>query len=353
MGDVLRLSGFLVNPLEIETHIQKLPGIAGCQTIAVPRPEGVRAVSFVILEAGAALDEAAIIAHCRRGLANYKVPLRVFADRRLPEHAVAQRPQDPACEAREARTAAAKSASVASHDDYHNCLLAMRRALRQRLELGPGDVAVDAAAEAAVGRGDDALAADQLGEAADALGHQLGMLDHVGGMAHHAGQDQPVVGQLGVLPHRPLVLVAHVAGLERIGAGVDRQHHVDDVAHGDVGRVRAVPAAPAEMEADAILRQAAQRMVQRLDLGHGELAILLGGRLGIDLVEVLGDRRIVDLQDQAGVDDRLVLLAHGVGAGEDELVVALVVVVADARAARRADRGHEALARRRWPRAPP
>jgi fatty-acyl-CoA synthase len=79
MGDVLRLSGFLVNPLEIETHIQKLPAIADCQTIAVPRPEGVRAVSFVILKPGAALDEAAIIAHCRHGLANYKVPLRVFA----------------------------------------------------------------------------------------------------------------------------------------------------------------------------------------------------------------------------------------------------------------------------------
>ena len=79
MGDVLRLSGFLVNPLEIETHLQKQPGIADCQTIAVARPEGVRAVSFVILKPGATLDEAAAIAHCRRGLANYKVPLRVFA----------------------------------------------------------------------------------------------------------------------------------------------------------------------------------------------------------------------------------------------------------------------------------
>jgi fatty-acyl-CoA synthase len=79
MGDVLRLSGFLVNPLEIETHIQKLSGIAGCQTIALARPEGVRAVSFVILEPGTALDEPAIIAHCKQGLANYKVPLRVFA----------------------------------------------------------------------------------------------------------------------------------------------------------------------------------------------------------------------------------------------------------------------------------
>jgi fatty-acyl-CoA synthase len=84
MGDVLRLSGFLVNPLEIETHIQKLPAIAACQTIAVPRPDGVRAVAFVILAPGAALDEAGVIAHCKRGLANYKVPVRVFAIDEFP-----------------------------------------------------------------------------------------------------------------------------------------------------------------------------------------------------------------------------------------------------------------------------
>jgi fatty-acyl-CoA synthase len=79
MGDVLRLSGFLVNPMEIETHIQQVPGVEACQTIAVARPEGVRAVAFVILKHGAVLDETAIVAHCRRGLANYKVPARVFA----------------------------------------------------------------------------------------------------------------------------------------------------------------------------------------------------------------------------------------------------------------------------------
>src|SRR5207248_5029169 len=84
MGDVLRLAGFLVNPLEIETHIQKLPAIQGCQTIALPRPEGVRAVAFVILKPGAALDEAGIIGHCKRGLANYKVPVRVFAIDEFP-----------------------------------------------------------------------------------------------------------------------------------------------------------------------------------------------------------------------------------------------------------------------------
>jgi fatty-acyl-CoA synthase len=79
MGDVLRLAGFLVNPLEIETHIQKVPGIEACTAIALPRQEGVRAIAFVMLKPGAALDEAAVVAHCRQGLANYKVPLRVFA----------------------------------------------------------------------------------------------------------------------------------------------------------------------------------------------------------------------------------------------------------------------------------
>ena len=58
-----------------------------------------------------------------------------------------------------------------------------------------------------------------IGEAHDPLGHQFGMLDHVGRVADDAGQDQLAVGQLDVLPDAPFVLMADVAGLERIGAG--------------------------------------------------------------------------------------------------------------------------------------
>lgn len=108
MGDVLRLSGFLVNPLEIESHIQTVAGISACQTIALPRPEGVRAVSFVILEPGAALDEAAVVAHCRRGLANYKVPVRVFA---LPEFPVTPSPNGPKVQRARLRELAAEKLS--------------------------------------------------------------------------------------------------------------------------------------------------------------------------------------------------------------------------------------------------
>ena len=62
------------------------------------------------------------------------------------------------------------------------------------------------------------------------------------------------------------MLVPHIAGLERIGADIDREHGLDDVAHRNIGHVRPMPAAPAEMQPDAVGREAAYRMVQRLDL---------------------------------------------------------------------------------------
>ena len=216
-------------------------------------------------------------------------------------------------------------------------------ALGQRFELGPRDLRMDAAAEAAVGGGDDPLPADRAREARDALRHQLRMLDDVGGVAHDARQDDLVLGQHDVVPHLPLVLVADIGGLERVGAALDGQHHVDDVAHRDVGRVGPVPASPAEVKADAVLGQAADGVVERLDADHREPPVVLDGGLRIHHVPVLGDGRIVELEDEPRVDDGPVLLAHGVGAGEEEFLVRPVVAVGDAGGAAGGDGGHEAL----------
>ena len=161
------------------------------------------------------------------------------------------------------------------------------------------------AAETAVGRGDHPLAADQIGEPLDPLGHQLRVFDHIGGVADDSWQDQFAVRQLDVLPHLPFVLVADIAGLEGIGLHVDGQHHIDDVAHRDVGRMRAVPAAPAQMETDALTRKSTDGVVQRLDPHHRELLVFLDARRRVDLVPVLGDTRVIELQDEPGVEDRL------------------------------------------------
>ena len=79
MGDALRLGGFLVSPAEIEAAVQEAPGITACQVVAVARTGGLIPVAFVVLEHGALLDEAAVLARVASRLARYKVPRRVLA----------------------------------------------------------------------------------------------------------------------------------------------------------------------------------------------------------------------------------------------------------------------------------
>jgi len=78
IGDVLRLSGFLVNPLEIEAVLDSHPAVRASQVVGIDGPRGVRPVAFVIPEAGHAFDEAGLIAHCARRIAKFKVPERVL-----------------------------------------------------------------------------------------------------------------------------------------------------------------------------------------------------------------------------------------------------------------------------------
>ena len=47
--------------------------------VAVPRAGGLVPVAFVLVQDGARLDEAAVIAHASSKLARYKVPVRVIA----------------------------------------------------------------------------------------------------------------------------------------------------------------------------------------------------------------------------------------------------------------------------------
>lgn len=78
MGDALRLSGFLVNPLEIEAVLDSHPAVRASQVVGIDGPRGVRPVAFVIPEAGHAFDEAGLIAHCARRIAKFKVPERAL-----------------------------------------------------------------------------------------------------------------------------------------------------------------------------------------------------------------------------------------------------------------------------------
>jgi len=84
IGDVMRLGGFLVAPAEVEGVMMQRSEIDQAQVVAVGREQGARPVAFVIIAAGAALDEQAVIDHCALSLARFKCPVRVMAVNEFP-----------------------------------------------------------------------------------------------------------------------------------------------------------------------------------------------------------------------------------------------------------------------------
>jgi fatty-acyl-CoA synthase len=79
MGDALRLGGFLVSPAEIEGVLAEHPSVTAAQVVGARTKGGLKPYAFVILAEGAALDEAALVAHCAARVAKFKVPVRVQA----------------------------------------------------------------------------------------------------------------------------------------------------------------------------------------------------------------------------------------------------------------------------------
>lgn len=78
IGDVLRLSGFLVNPAEIEDFIQDYPGVTRCQVVGVEPDDATVTVPVAFYTGDAGIAEEALLAYCAKGMARYKVPKRIL-----------------------------------------------------------------------------------------------------------------------------------------------------------------------------------------------------------------------------------------------------------------------------------
>ena len=134
--------------------------------------------------------------------------------------------------------------------------------------------------------------------------------------------------KLHVVPDDELVFVARIRRLEKIGLRAHGQHDVHHVAHLDVVRVRAVPAAPAQVVAHAVLRNVAKRMIEGVDAKQRALPERRQAHLQADAIPQGRQPRVVDLQDEAGRRDHLVFDTQGFREGEDELFLRRVVLVA-------------------------
>ena len=180
-------------------------------------------------------------------------------------------------------------------------------------------------AEAAIGAGEDVFATDQFRVTDQSLGHQVRMLDEIGAMADDAGNQGGTLRQLHVLEHPPFVFMAWVGGFDRKASGIHPEDQVDDVPERDVIVMGAVVVAPTDMQANLFAGDATQGVIQCVN-PQRVFAVVGQGDVGQAVPAVL-QVRIVDLQQEAGIDDGLVFLMHGISDGQQERLVALVVFV--------------------------
>lgn len=84
IGDALRLSGFLVNPMEIETYVREHAGVDLCYVVGVDHQSRTTVVAFYTSASGAPVDEAALREHCTERMARYKVPAHFVHVKEFP-----------------------------------------------------------------------------------------------------------------------------------------------------------------------------------------------------------------------------------------------------------------------------
>ena len=79
LKEVIKTAGVNVAAAEVEACLAAAPGIATAYVVPVPHPvRGENVGAFVVPQGGGAIDLEAVLAHCRREMASYKVPRHLF-----------------------------------------------------------------------------------------------------------------------------------------------------------------------------------------------------------------------------------------------------------------------------------
>ncbi|HEX8685150.1 MAG TPA: AMP-binding protein, partial [Pyrinomonadaceae bacterium] len=87
--DMIIVSGFNVYPSEVESVLYEHPAVMEAAVVGTPDAyRGEAVIAFVVLKQGAAATPVELTEHCRRGLAEFKVPSRVEIRESLPKTAV-------------------------------------------------------------------------------------------------------------------------------------------------------------------------------------------------------------------------------------------------------------------------
>ena len=84
---MIKTGGENVASREVEETIFLMPQVSEVAVVGLPDARWIEAVTAVIVvKSGEVLDEAAVLAHCRRYLAGFKTPKRVVFAESLPKN---------------------------------------------------------------------------------------------------------------------------------------------------------------------------------------------------------------------------------------------------------------------------
>ncbi len=83
--DMILVSGFNVYPNEVEAVAVTHPGILEAAAVAQPDEHSGEVVALFVVRKDPSLTEQAVIEHCRKELAAYKVPRHVYFRTELPK----------------------------------------------------------------------------------------------------------------------------------------------------------------------------------------------------------------------------------------------------------------------------
>ncbi len=86
--DMILVSGFNVSPNEIEDLITTMHGVVEVGVVGIPDERSSEVPMAFIVRNNDAVTEEAVIAHCREGLTNYKVPKRIEFVEEIPKSPV-------------------------------------------------------------------------------------------------------------------------------------------------------------------------------------------------------------------------------------------------------------------------
>src|ERR1035438_4685607 len=117
-----------------------------------------------------------------------------------------------------------------------------------------------------------------------------------------------------------------ISGFDGVGSGAYLHDQIGDVFECRIRKMRNMPTSEAHVIADAVLRNAAERVIERIHSELRPLTIALGTLLDKMIVHV-GEHGVVYLEEQARVVNLKIFLAQSFGQGKDVILVGWIELI--------------------------